>query len=764
MGNRWKAALILLMLSASGLWGVRTQFWTTATFEDFLEGNFRGVSLHREGFITLAPQLEEVFNTDQAIVWAGAHDSQGNIYLGTGHSGKVFRLGPDLKGVLFFDAPEPDVFALAVHKDGTVFVGTSPEGKIYKVNPSGQAEEFFNPQAKYIWAMVFGPDEALYVGTGDRGRIYRVSSDGQGELFYDTHQGHVMSLALTQGQELIAGTEPNGLLYRISPAGKGFVLYDAPLAEIHNVAISPDGSIYASAMGVPGGTFRRLPGGQLPTSPTPVPTTTTITVRASQNPPSFPTEETQGEGGPEEPQPDPNAPQTTGTVVVSPATSSGGSIPGVGRTMTRSALFRIGPDSTVDTLWESSQENIFALLPSEGHLLFSTDEKGRIYQLTPDRQVALVTQTDQEEATRLIPLGDFILVTTANLGKVYRLGTQPSPTGYFESEVQDTENISRWGKMRWTAETPEGTSLEFYTRSGNSSRPDSTWSEWSSPYRHPEGELIQSPSARYIQWKAAFQSAAGRSPTLREVTVAYLPRNRAPEISELKATARDERSSSETRTGTSGRPSASNRPSPIPSFPTAGPSARTAPGPGVDLTWLAKDPDQDDLTYTLYFRGEGESEWKLLKENLNQNYFPLEKDTLPDGKYRVKLVASDAGANPREMARTTERFSAPFVVDSTPPLVEVLEIKRVGSSATVRFRARDGASVLTRAEYALDAQPLVPMPSEDGIADSEEETFTVVLNSLEAREYLLTLRVYDAAGNAGVGKAVLPGAGPGTQP
>jgi hypothetical protein len=48
----------------------------------------------------------------------------------------------------------------------------------------------------------------------------------------------------------------------------------------------------------------------------------------------------------------------------------------------------------------------------------------------------------------------------------------------------------------------------------------------------------------------------------------------------------------------------------------------------------------------------------------------------------------------------------------------------------------------------------VPLLSDDGIIDSQGESFTVVVNKLDGHEHLLTLRVYDAAGNMGVGKAL----------
>ena len=190
-------------------------------------------------------------------------------------------------------------------------------------------------------------------------------------------------------------------------------------------------------------------------------------------------------------------------------------------------------DNTVDTIWESDSENAYDVLPQGETLLFSTDEKGRIYQMTAERQLSLISQTDQEQTTRLIPSGNNVLATTANLGKVFRMGSQLSAKGSYESEVRDAGNIAGWGTLRWTGEAPSGTSMEFYARSGNSNRPDATWSDWTGPYRNASGELLKVPAARYLQWKADLAPAGGQSPVVRDVTVAYLPRNRGPEIKEI---------------------------------------------------------------------------------------------------------------------------------------------------------------------------------------------------------------------------------------
>ena len=759
------ALLPALVIPAAvvSLWAVSTQFWTSATYEDFSRGNFTGISLGREGSMTLAPQLDEVFDSEQAMIWAVARDSRGNLFLGTGHSGKVYRLGPDLQGTMVFDAAEPDVFALAVDRDDRLYVATSPNGKIYRLDASGNASEFFRPETTYIWAMSFAPDGTLYVGTGDRGRIYKVGTDGAGEMFYETNQTHVMSLAMSAAGELIAGTEPNGLLYKISPAGKAFVLYDAPQGEIHQITLGPDGSVYAAVLGGGGPRQPQQSSPQQFPSPGAVTATTTITVRAADDPLQPP-----GQPGAPEEQPDQPAPQAAGAAA---ANALAGRIPGITQRSPQgrgpqSAIVRIFPDSTVETLWSSLEENAFDLRPSGNRLLFSTDEKGRIYELLNDRDLSLLTQTDQEQTTRLIPMGDSVLLTTANLGKVYRMGTAPAATGTFESEIRDANNIAGWGQIRWRAEMPAGASLELFTRTGNSAKPDPTWSEWSAAYTNGEGEPIRSPASRYAQWKAIFHSAGSRSPVLRDVTLAYLPRNRAPEITEIKANPRADRPTQVAMVSGPGgavqtRGATVNR-----AFSGVTSASRQNPQRGVDISWLATDPDQDELTYTLYFRGEAETEWKLLQDDMSQNYFQLNPDSLPDGNYRVKVVASDAGQNPASTARNMDRISSPFLVDYTSPVVEIVSVTPSGPAtanslpgATIRFRASDAASGLTRAEYAMDAEPLQPIFSDDGIVDSRQESFMIQTGGTDGQEHLITLRVYDSAGNVGVAKAVLPGSG-----
>jgi hypothetical protein len=226
--------------------------WETDSRVSLLNGESRGVSVTDTGALMLAPQFTQLFDTEQAFVWSSAADTAGNVYLGTGHDGKIFRVTADGRGALLYDATELDVTALVVGRDGALYAGTSPEGKVYRVTQDGKAEVYFDPPDKYIWSLALMGDGSLAVGTGDTGKLYRVRAAGakpEASLLVDTNETHIISLAADARGNLIAGTDPGGLVLRISPEGKVFALFDSPLREIHALALASDGSIYALALG-----------------------------------------------------------------------------------------------------------------------------------------------------------------------------------------------------------------------------------------------------------------------------------------------------------------------------------------------------------------------------------------------------------------------------------------------------------------------------------------------------------------------------------
>src|ERR1700752_1493630 len=313
--------------------------WETSSRTELLKGDARGVSISDTGVLMLSPKLNELFNTQQTYVWSSVIDDQGNVFLGTGHDGKLYRVPISGTGSVLFDAPELDVTALAVSKDGVLYAGTSPDGKVYRIGLDRKSEFYFDPDDKYIWSLAIMADGSLAVGAGDSGKIYRVRSAGskpEASLLTSTNQTHVISLAVTPQGDLIAGTDSGGLVLRVSPEGKTFALFDTQLREIHALAPAADGSIYALALS------ETAAGARTPSTP---PVTTPKT----------------GEGA-------------TGstTVTITAIEESGAPIQGQTAATrsrndvsnARSAVFRILPDGATDVVWSSTTVTAFAIAPA----------------------------------------------------------------------------------------------------------------------------------------------------------------------------------------------------------------------------------------------------------------------------------------------------------------------------------------------------------------------------------------------------------------
>ncbi len=740
--------LMLTLLFASGIRGTETAFWQVGSFDEFLQGTLSNLSLDTEGALHVAPGSRVVFNPEEAQALSQAHDQKGNLYVGTGHQGKVFRVDSMQKSTLLFAAREPDIFALAVGPDGSLYVGSSPEGKVYRVTPDGKSKVFYDPRTKYIWALALDAQGGLYVATGDKGLIFRVDPAGKAELFFDSKQTHIMCLTFEKDGNLLAGSVPNGLIYRITPQGKAFVLYEANLQEIHDLATDSSGRIYAAALG--GATGKGSPELLVPFPTGPIPGgVTTITVTAAEETHAATASEAQTPPG-----------DATNAPAFNRSAPAAAAMPNFHVPQGRGSLIEILPDSTAETIWNSNSECIFGLAVRGDHVLFSTDSNGRIFDIVAGRNaqgVTLVTETHESLATRLLLDGSDLYVATSNIAKLLRVESGVATEGSYESPVKDTKFISRWGVLAWRGEVPAGTTLEFFTRSGNSERPDQTWSDWAGPYRSSSASPVTSPAARYIQWKAVLHASGANSPTLHDVTVSYLNQNLPPQIRSLNVSTAGERTNpaGSSSSGVAAGATISIGAQPSATFGPTGPAGGSLGKTPVTLSWQADDPNNDVLMYSLYVKGTDEQEWHLLKDRLRQTSYTIDPSTLPDGKYVAKLVVSDEDSNPPEMARKSELLSVPFWVDNTPPQVRVLRKSVTAGVAEVLFAVEDSTSPLRSAEMSIDGKEWKVLRSDDGIVDSQKESFTVRLPKLEAGEHVVSVRAYDTAGNVGVGKAVL---------
>ncbi|MDX6270517.1 MAG: hypothetical protein QOD28_1740 [Acidobacteriota bacterium] len=715
--------------------------WETNSREELLRGEARGVSVTDTGALMLAPRFAQLFDTEQAYVWSTAADERGNVYLGTGHDGRIFRVAADGKGALLYDAAELDVTALVVGRDGALYAGTSPDGKVYRIGTDGRAAEYFDPPDKYIWSLAVLADGALAVGTGDTGKLYRVRAAGakpEESLLIDVNETHVISLAVDKQGQLIAGTDPGGLVLRVSPEGKAFALFDSPLRELHALSVAADNSIYALALSDAASRGSAPSGGA-----------TTVTTSAGSGAVSgtVVTSSVVEEGG----QPSPFA------AAQQPAARSRNELANA-----RSAVFRILPDGGTDVLWSSSSVTAFAVAPApQGGVLIGTSDKGRIYAVTDDGRDTLLLQSTEDQISSFVVRGREAFAASSNQGKLFRFAAEPVAEGTYESPVRDAKVVASWGRIWW-----RGTgAVELQTRTGNTERPDMTWSEWSAPYRDPAGAAVTSPRARFIQWRAVLRApASGASSTtgsggetrIEDVSVAYLPRNVAPEILSITTLPTGVALLPAIQIQTDPNLEASGLDAsligPVPQVPARRAFQRGA----VALQWQAEDRNGDTLEYAVYYRAQSETAFHLLKEKLRDNFYTVDGAALGDGRYIFKVVATDAPENSVGAALYGERISEPVEVDNTAPTVRAAgEATVSGERVRVGFVVEDARGRVRRADVSVDGGAWRAVFPEDGIADSPRETFALDLPLTGAGEHTISLRGFDASGNVGSARVLV---------
>ncbi|MGE5112815.1 MAG: hypothetical protein ACM3JB_18275 [Acidobacteriaceae bacterium] len=743
-----------------------TRTWQQSNFDDFERGTTKGIAIRSDGYLELAPAFRALATTQSTFLWSVASDERGNVFAAAGAPSRVYRVTPDGKLTVVLAPEELQVQALVADKNGVIYAATSPDGKVYRIvpksaaagksaalnatpAPSNQQENhpqvgldpdysasvYFEPKTKYIWALALDNDGRLYVATGDRGEIFRVNRDGTSSLFFRSDEAHIRAIAFDPQGNLIAGSDGSGLIYRITSAGEGFVLYSAPKKEITALAIDAQGNIYAAAAG------DKRPAALPPASfnpPQPQPSgPATITLNTSGAPTQQAT--------PAHPQPAPQIP-----------------VPGLGAT--GSEVYRIAPDGSPKRLWSSRDDLVYTLaLDDNGRLLAGTGNKGKIYAIGANGDFTDLLKASANQVVGFARAPKGLYVATSNLGKIFVIQNSPVPEGTFESDIFDAHNFSRWGR----AEVLSRGNVELFARSGNVDNPDRNWSNWNKVDLQKDPTL-QVPAARYMQWRAVLH-AGNPAPEVNSVTINYLPKNVAPEVDEVTVLVG------------SRYPGAPRTVAEILNNP--GSSSGNLPNATRDrdyisVNWRAHDENDDQLSYSIYYRGDSETRWKLLKEGLGDRYYSFESSLLPDGGYTVKVVTTDAPSESPDQTLTGSRESPRFEVDSTPPVVTNLAATEEGDTMHITFTGNDSFSPIRRAEYSIDAGEWQFAAPVGGISDARTENYDLTVTvphtsdtsttqpELRTRgkkqpantgdeEHVIVVRVYDQFDNMGSAKTIV---------
>jgi len=755
--SRITTFLVLAGLAAGPLAAQKTRYWKQSAYEEFEKGTAKGVALRSDGRLLLAPKFDRYADPNLAYLWAVRADSKGRIYAAGGSNARVVRIESNGEAKMVFESQELAAQALAIDAKDNLYVGTSPDGKVYKVTPAGESSVFFEPNTKYIWDLKLDSSGTLYVATGDRGEIFAVTPDGKGSVYFKSDETHIRALAFDAKGNLLAGTDPSGMILRLQKSGgtvQAFVVFETARKEVTTLITDGASNLYAASIGQ-----------KTPTQRTQSQIQQQQMIQQAAQAAAAAAQAAAQQGGARTP------------VSVPPATQFVPFTPTPGG----SEVYRIAADGAPEVLWSSNDTLAYSLgLGPRGRVLIGTGNKGEVIEIEGNNLFSNLAKTAADQVTSVLPgPGGVVYLSTANPGQVFRLGPGYESEGSFESEPFDAKTFAHWGRLTWWGENGSTNGqAQLYLRTGNTSNPEQNWSLWSGPFHNAQGDPVSVPPARFAQWKAVFKApaaTAAETPSIGWVSLAYLPKNIAPVVDAVVVQEPGIRTQGPGGQVQSGQPLSVplRMPQSLPGQSTT--VQRSTPMPRFEIppqgfaqrgfqsaVWAARDENDDDLRYTLYFRGENEKNWKLLAKDLEQKHYSWETTTMPDGAYYLRVVASDAASNPAGEGLTGERTSDRFEVDNTPPSVVGLRAQPGNPEARIEFQAADSYSAIARAEYSLDAGVWTLIMPEGRLSDSPQEKYAIVLKNIAPGEHTVAVRIFDQFENTTSAKVtfVVEGARP----
>lgn len=702
-----------LLASSPLVWEMRQASGAGATVASVGEEKLAGISIGPQGQIALSTTLRAVFPEGDAppppVVWDAAVDSEGTLWVGTGHSGALYRVDTKGKATKEFETNRLGVTALVASPEGGIYAATFPSGAVYEVKAGKDPVPWMELEDRYIWSLA-SANGWLYAATGIRGILYRTREAGENEVLLDSDQTHVTALTVDKEGRLIAGTDPDGLVLQLSTPGVSRVLLDADLREVSAIVASSDGTLYAAAIS---------------DEPLRPPTRSgdkgDLTIEVKEAADGTILEEA----------------REAATIRIDLADLLPAQIrDGEG---IASRLYRIDPDRPPRLVWKSDTERIGALVDLGGRgLLIGTGgpEGAQIRRLEQDGTTTLLQRLKEQQLTALKAHRDGRLyAATANPGRVYVMDAAAGSSGEYTSRSLDAGRMAQWGTLTWDSSMPTGTRVEVMTRSGNRPSPDESWSEWSPTAPADRGSAILSPAARFLQWKVALSRLQTEAiPEIRNVKVTMLPHNRPPVMTSLAVLKTGEEIETPRSDG--------------------GDAKKESKKPPAGMRWIhwkSADPDADPLLCSILVRrtSENDGEFRQLAETVKETPWAFDDKDLAEGRYTVRVIADDSPANGLERA-LKGTLEAGFLVDRTPPEVTLKSPQRQGDLQTVEALATDALGRIDHADYGARAgeeEPAwIPLPCNDGICDTSREGFLLPTAARSGGGKLL-LRVHDEAGN-----------------
>jgi hypothetical protein len=713
--------ILLIIISASTVLASLPTIKIYSKQKDLIDGETENISISSTGILSLSPHVKKIFDGNQPFIWDLVADSKGNIFAATGDGAKIIRITTKGKVDSIAHWSDSEVYAMAIDNNGSLYAAVSPDGKIYRFTKNKKSELFAKLNVTYIWDLIFDSNNNCYVATGDSGMIYKISTTGKTSTFFKSDETHIRCLSWDHQKNLLAGSYKNGYIFSINPSGKGIIVYDSNFEEISQIQTALDGTIYAAAMNS--------------TKKTSLSDKTLVKSSEMRS-----------------------ALQSKEFSAIT-ATSVGRKTAGM------SGILKIQPNGVINNLWNEKDENVHSICLVDDDVLAGTGEQGRLYKIAEDKKRTLLLKLSESQIVSLFKqsTGD-IWLGASNLSAVYNLNSKFEKNGTYISPVIDAVSKTKWGTIQWEEKLDPGDKIQFYTRTGNTKKPNSTWNSWCKVNGGISPCIINSDEARFLQWKLVLTSKKPQtSPEINKINISYLRQNLPPEISSITVHPIQRKSTyGQTTLMPMDYPSVtvSAQPGRVEQLPTAAirpqPYRRSLTNGFRRVSWRAQDENKDRLNYSLFFRFKNENNWLLLKKDLTRSSHTWDSRSMPDGNYQLKIIASDEKSNPLNATLFAEKTSDWFIIDNSRPEIKNISLKKSGTdSAYVSFTVWDKLSTIKKVEFSLNAQKWNWVYPQDQVCDTKEEKFNFKINIPQKDYRIIVLKATDKSENTGYGRIII---------
>ena len=666
---------------------------TFAAFNDWLTSDASGVRVEADGRLRLAPNLRRVAQLPEGVVWAAVSDGAAGAYLSAGNEGKLFHYtGGQMKPMA--QVKGGIVFAMARFGQDLI-VAPSGESKLFRVTPAGDVKPFADIEARLVWAITVNGPDLLIAGGGERGAVLIMARENFSRKLADLPEETAFTCLAPDGSGgYYLGTHGRGLLVRYTGVRNGDrleTLMATGFEEVRALTVH-DGQIF---VGATNGVANKFAAGSL--------------------------ERREG---------------YLAEIGVS----------------TKSAVIRMDKDLVPQTLWQSTQSQIFAMTEWNGQLLVGTGNRARIFSIPladaarASDPFTFLSDVGTAQATAFLPAGSDLLVVASNPAELHLFNQAQATEGTIDSRILKGSPLADWGRAYLEADSPTGTHVTLQYRVGPTETPDGTWSPWTPPLR--SGERPGLPPARFAQFRLKLASTHGNAtPSVESVRLHWANRNLAPlwETVEIMPPGLViTRTAPTDDIGIERVPLETQKL--IPSMAYAGAEKHSFRRGAQAFTFKVNDPNNDHLEYRLRLLPETGSAMEL-EQAWKEKFFTFDTLVVPDGKYRLEVTASDAPSQPFNSALSAVWRTPPFIVDHTPPTISELTASPEGEGLRVRFNAKDETSVIKEAAISADGDQWLGLGPEDRIFDAKEQHFDILIPRERIKGTRVLVRVVDACNN-----------------